>query len=193
MKHWYTLHTKPRQEMRVARRLDDLDVETYLPLVRRAADTRSRRPEAFFPCYLFIHLDLETLPAARWQWIPGLRRVVSFGGVPAPVPPAAIGLIRDHVAEMNAGEPAARSRFQAGDPVRITAGPMADMVAMFERACGPEDRVCVLLTFLGRVCRLEIDAAALEPSGRGPLPTDTRPPRRTRGHGRPIRIHSPMY
>jgi transcriptional antiterminator RfaH len=197
MEHWYTLYTKPRQEARVARRLNDLDVETFLPLLKRAQSaghpkSPAARGEAFFPCYLFANLDLEALPAASWQWIPGLRRIVSFGGAPAPVPEAAVGLIRDHVARLNAGGPAQRSRFRPGDPVRIASGPMADMVALFERECGPEERVSVLLTFLGRTCRLEIDAAALETSGRGPLPTDARPPRRTRGHGRPIRIHSPL-
>lgn len=189
MKHWYTLHTKPRQELRVTRRLDELDTETYLPLVWRATRDGSRRQEAFFPCYLFANLDLEILSAARWQWVPGLRHFVSFGGALALVPPNVIELIRDNVEQVNAENPPVRGRFRSGDAVRITHGPMADMVALFERECAPEERACVLLNFLGRICRVEIDAAHLERSSLGPPLVEERPPRRTRGHGRLIGPH----
>ena len=189
MKHWYTLHTKPRQELKVTRRLDELDTETYLPLVWRATRDGTRRQEAFFSCYLFANLDLEVLPAARWQWVPGLRHFVSFGGAPALVPPNVIELIRGNVERINAESLPARGRFRAGDPVRITHGPMADMVALFERECAPEERACVLLNFLGRICRVEVDAAHLERSSLGPSSIEERPPRRTRGHGRLIGAH----
>ena len=189
MKHWYTLHTKPRQELRVTRRLDELDTETYLPLVWRTTRDGTRRQEAFFPCYLFASLDLEASSAALWQWVPGLRHFVSFGGAPALVPPGIIGLIRGNVERINAESLPARGRFRAGDPVRITHGPMADMIALFERECAPEERACVLLNFLGRTCRVEVDAAHLERSSLGPLPIEERPPRRTRGHGRHIGAH----
>lgn len=192
MKHWYALHTKPRQELRVTRRLDELDTETYLPLVGRAARDGTRRQEAFFPCYLFANLELETLPAARWQWISGLRHIVSFGGEPALVPPNVIELIRSSVERINAESFPARGRFRPGDSVRITHGPMADMVALFERECAPEERACVLLTFLGRICRVEVDAAHLERSSHGPPSIEGRPPRRTRGNGRLIGAHSPI-
>ena len=192
MEHWYTLHTKPRQELRVTRRLDELDVETYLPLVWRATRDGTRRQEAFFPCYLFVNLDLEVSSAARWQWIPGLRHFVSFGDVPALVPPNVIELIRGNVERINAESLPARGRFRVGDSVRITHGPMADMEALFERECGPEERACVLLNFLGRTCRVEVDAAYLERSGLGPSPVKERLPRRTRGHGRRIGIDSHM-
>jgi len=192
MKHWYTLHTKPHQELGVTRRLDELDTEAYLPLVWRATRDGTRRQEAFFPCYLFVNLDLEVLSAARWQWIPGLRHFVSFGDVPALVPPNVIELIRGNVERINAESLPARGRFRVGDSVRITHGPMADMEALFERECGPEERACVLLNFLGRTCRVEVDAAYLERSGLGPSPVKERPPRRTRGHGRRIGIDSHM-
>ncbi len=190
MEHWYTLHTKPRQELRVTRRLDELDVETYLPLVWRATRDGARRQEAFFPCYLFANLDLDTLPAARRQWIPGLRQLVSFGDEPALVPSNVIGLIRGNVERINAEGLSSRGRFRPGDPVRITYGPMIDMVALFERECAPEERAAVLLTFLGRICRVEVDIAHLERSSLAPAQIEERPPRRTRGHGRPIGAHS---
>lgn len=187
MEQWYALHTKPHQESRVARRLAELDVETYLPLIRRAGRPEVRRPMAYFPCYLFAHLDLACVPTAQWQWTPGLRRIVAFGGAPVVIPPAIVDLIRNKISQMNENNAPVPRLFNPGDPVRITRGPMTDMVALFERDSTPAERVCVLLTFLGRVCRVEVDVTDLERVDSRPSLAAPRPPRRTRGHGRRIR------
>lgn len=186
MEYWYTLHTKPHQETRVVSRLEDLEIDSFLPLIWRATRAGTRRQEAFFPCYLFAQLDLGAVPTTRWQWTPGLRHIVSYGGVPAVVPPSVIELIRVNVERANAEFLSARSRFKPGDPVRVARGPMADMVALFERECSPAERVSILLTFLGRTCRVEVNAADLERSASRPALVENRPPRRTRGHGRRI-------
>jgi transcriptional antiterminator RfaH len=187
MEQWYALHTKPHQESQVARRLAELDVDTYLPLLRRDRRAGVRRSAAFFPCYLFAHLDLASVPAAQWQWTPGLRCIVSFGGAPAVIPPAIVELIRTQINQMNESNTPAPHLFKPGDPVRIIRGPMADMVALFERDATPAERVCVMLNFLGRVCRVEVDVLDLERVDSRPSPIVSRPPRRTRGHGRRIR------
>ncbi|HMT20330.1 MAG TPA: transcription termination/antitermination NusG family protein [Promineifilum sp.] len=187
MEQWYALHTKPHQESRVASRLAELDVETYLPLVRRVGRLRVRRPVVLFPCYLFAHLDLAHISAAQWQWTPGLRRIVTFDGAPAVIPPAIVDLIRNKVSQMDESDVPTPRLFNPGDPVRITRGPMTDMVALFEQDSTPAERVCVLLTFLGRVCRVEVDVTDLERVDSRPALAAPRPPRRTRGHGRRIR------
>lgn len=194
MEQWYTLHTKSRQEARVAARLNELEIETLAPQVWTTDRAGVRRRMAYFPCYLFAHFDLAALPTSRWQWTPGLRHIVSFNDVPAVMPAATIDLIRGKVEELNRGQGAARSRFRPGDPVRITRGPMADVAALFERECAPGERVTVLLDFLGRACRVRVNAADLEelPAGAAPArpvpgePPAARPPRRTRGRGRVI-------
>jgi transcriptional antiterminator RfaH len=197
MEQWYTLHTKSQQEARVAARLSELEIETLAPQVWQVDRAGVRRQVAYFPCYLFVSSELTSLPTSRWQWTPGLRHIVSFDGAPAVVPVAVIELIRSKVEELNRNQGAPRSRFRPGDPVRITKGPMADMAALFERECTPGERVSVLLDFLGRVCRVRVAAADLEelPAGAGSAlpglaqPATSRPPRRTRGHGRFIASH----
>jgi len=59
--HWYTLHSKPNQELLLWNQLQLREVESYFPrLVRKPVNPRSRRWAPYFPGYLFIHVDLET-------------------------------------------------------------------------------------------------------------------------------------
>lgn len=185
MEQWYTLYTKPNAEYQVAAALQQRQLQVYLPEIEAA---RRGRPQhlPFFPCYLFVKIDFETVGYPFVRWTPGLRRIVSFGDRPAALPDSLIGLMQQQLYRP-AGRGQRRYDFEPGDPVRIVDGPFGDMVAIFDGSVQASERVRVLLTVLGRVSRLEIEAARLEkaPAGAGPPPPH--PPRRTRGRGRPIR------
>ena len=196
MEPWYTLYTRPGQEGRVIATLNELGVETFFPWAWRQNRAGVRRRTACFPCYVFALIDLEAWPASVRQWMPGLRRIVSFGGTPAVMPDVAVALLRNLFDQLNQDQGSPRDRFSPGDPVRITASPLADMVGLFERECAPAERVSVLLNFLGRACHVQMDISGLtratpepQPSKSQPLesnPLQKRPTRRTRGHGRYI-------
>src|SRR5690606_15515553 len=130
MKYWYTLHTKPNSEYRVAATLQQQEIEIYLPETPPLRQGQKRQP--FFPCYLFMHTDLAIVPAWRWQWTPGLRGLVAFDGVPVPLSGQVIALIQRRLAEMEAAGPGPVHPFKPGDTVRITNGPLRDMLAIFD-------------------------------------------------------------
>ena len=61
MKHWYAIHTKPRQEDLAAEHLRGQEFEIYLPMIKQARRFRQKwrdTIEPLFPRYLFIRLDL---------------------------------------------------------------------------------------------------------------------------------------
>jgi transcriptional antiterminator RfaH len=181
MEAWYALHTKPNHEALAARELTRRGVSVFFPQYteRRRVGARLR---VLFPSYLFVHVDLAAVGISWLRWTPGLCGVVSFGGVPAQVPAAAIALVQKQLARLEAAGGFARARFQPGERVRLTEGPLAGLEAIFEGPAGPEERVRILVRFLGQTNRAIVPVDALE----GILPDD-RPPRRTRGQGRPIR------
>ncbi len=163
MLNWYALHTKPHSEKLVCNTLSARGVETYLPLWQPPRPSRRMRgPRPFFPCYLFVHADLETLGVSALQYLPGVRRLVFSGGEPARVPPAAIDRIRVRLSELEKsitdglGEPLA-----AGDRVMITSGPLAGLEAVFDRGLSDEARVRLLVDFLQRGTAVEIDREAI--------------------------------
>lgn len=184
MKCWYTVHTKPHAEYRVEAALQQRSIKTYLP----TSSFPERKPQPFFPCYLFMRVDLDILPAWQWQWIPGLKNMVSFDGRPAQVSSQTIALIQRKLQEL-ANDPTAppASRFQPGDSVRITQGPLQDMVAVFNGPLSAANRVQVLLTFLGRTSRVWLEENTLEKTSSNSSVSAAKPRRRTRGRGRRIR------
>ena len=85
--HWYTLHSKPNQELLLWNQLQQREVESYYPRLRRKpVNPRARREVPYFPGYLFARLDWQTQPFCRLAWLPGMQRIVSFGGEPASLP-----------------------------------------------------------------------------------------------------------
>ncbi len=156
MLSWYALYTKPHKERQVEAVLASRGIETYLPLVPQG--TRGTRPHAFFPCYLFAHVDLEAVGLSALQYVPGVRRLVFCGDQPARVPQAVIDRLQLRLSELDkcitdaSGEP-----LTTGDRVVITSGPLAGFDAVFDRRLSSGERVRLLVNFLQRGTRVEIE------------------------------------
>lgn len=165
--NWYALYTKPRCERAVSLRLRSKGFETYLPAVTvdGSRGRTFRRP--FFPRYLFVRLDLSTDALSSVRWTPGLKHVVRFGESPAVVPDEAIALIQERLAAMDDGGGLQAHGFRRGDRVRIRSGPFADFEAVFEGSLKPAERAWVLVDFLGRMSKVQVDVEELEPAGAG--------------------------
>lgn len=178
---WYALHTKPRLEFHVEGLLTEEGIETYLPrMTRRSARTGKHSETAFFPRYLFIHVDLSEVALSYIQWLPGVTRLVSFGGgFPSQIPDRVVCIIRDRLSEIRNVGGLAAWRFRKGEIIRVTSGPFEDIEGVFDSALRSGERVRLLLDLLGRVCTVEVDADAIESVGGKRL-------RRTRGKGRVI-------
>jgi transcriptional antiterminator RfaH len=186
MEQWYTLYTKPNVEYRVATALNEQEIETYLPEIWDSGKTTQEKLVPFFPCYLFMRVDLGRLASSQWQWTPGLRHIVAFDGVPVPVSDEAIAIIRQKLDEANhdAGRP--QQTFKPGEVVRITHGPFAELLALFDGPRTPAERVTVLLDFLGHFSRVQLSVTDLERAPPGIEIAPVKRPRRTRGRGRRI-------
>ncbi|NLF67377.1 MAG: hypothetical protein GX579_22540 [Chloroflexi bacterium] len=188
MKQWYALHTKPSTEGQVAAHLKRKEIETFLPLISEKRRSAVSGLVPLFPGYLFICVDLQTTRSLSWL-VPGAVYLVGYGGQPIPIPDEVIRLI-DRQAALLSAQKGHHARFRPGDPVRITEGPFRDMVALFDDNCEPQERVHVLLNAMSRSLRLRVPVSALEKAGPQHELPRSRPPRRTRGRGRPIRPHS---
>ncbi len=169
MNRWYCAYTKPHAEVWARTNLWDRGFEVYLPQYRKRR-RHARRTDyvsaPLFPRYLFVSADLETGVFRGITFARGVSHLVSFGGQAAIVPEQVIAEIRayegeDGLVDIDRGQGAA-SRYQPGDRVRVSEGPMVDSVGIFQ-APTDDQRVFILLNLLGREVRVRVDASALSP------------------------------
>ncbi len=187
MKKWFALHTKPYSERKVAVRLEHNEIETFLPEIENNSKSSPTKRIPLFPGYLFMRLDLGATNPAHWRTLPGVRYIVSYGDEPVPVREELIRLIAQQLEALEMRKQQPNSQFERGDRVRIKNGPFRDMIAIFEGPTGPARRVHILLEIISRTRRLRVDASDLEKVSNRKQEAKGRPPRRTRGRGRPIR------
>lgn len=148
---WYCVHTKPKCEHLVAASLKAFGgVESYCPRIRFQRSTPRGKvwfTEALFPSYLFARFVLnDSFRAVKHAH--NVIRIVEFGGSPSPVPDETIELLKvemrgEDVREVTHG-------LKRGESVEIAEGPMRGLKGIVENVTSGDERVVLLLEFLGR-------------------------------------------
>jgi transcriptional antiterminator RfaH len=165
MKHWFAVHTRPRQEALAEEHLRRQCYEVYCPRIRQQRRSRGRwrqSTEPLFPRYLFVHLTPGQDNFSPVRYSTGVRDFIRFGGTPGRVPEVLIDEIRRHE-DRELGVHVAREQWQRGDAIEIVAGPFAGSRGIFTAASGAE-RVVILLTLLGRENRIVVPRDAIVPA-----------------------------
>jgi transcriptional antiterminator RfaH len=159
---WYVIRAKPRRERYVSEQLGNQGLEVFFPAVKvHPVNPRAARERAYFPGYLFVHLDLETFGVHKLRWMPAAVGLLEFGGEPAIVPDALVAQLRRRIANIQAAGGLVFADLAAGDSVEITSGPFAGYEAIFDLRLKGSDRVRVLLDLLRRQVPLELDAGSI--------------------------------
>lgn len=175
--HWYTLHVKPHKERFVHERLlapegmphlgesaAGQSFEVFFPSVRvKPKNPRAAKIRPYFPGYLFVYADLETLGENAFSWIPGAHGLVSFGDEPAVVPETLIRQLKERMIQIEEAGGLVIASLKPGDRVRVVSGPFAGYEAIFDAQLPGRERVQVLLAFLSKhPQRVEMDLEDVE-------------------------------
>ena len=100
---WYVIRSKPRRERFVHDQLSGQGLEVFFPAVKvHPVNPRSARERAYFPSYLFVHLDLVTVGVNRLRWLPAAIGLLEFGGEPAIVPDLLVAQLKRKVSAIQA-------------------------------------------------------------------------------------------
>ncbi len=157
---WYALYTCPRHEKRVAEQIEQRRFSCFLPLYRSVRRWKDRRKElelALFPGYVFVRMALSD----RMQvlGLPGVVRLVSFNGQPAPLPTDEIEALQTRLSAGLKAEP--HPYMRAGRRVRVRSGPMEGLEGKIVRT---KDRCRVIFSIdlLQRSVIVEVDEADVE-------------------------------
>lgn len=159
---WYAVHTRSRHEKTATEQLVSREVETFLPLYRAVhrwqnGDHDVRMP--LFPGYTFVRIVMcDRLKVLK---VPGVVRLVSFDGNPAPLEDQEVeGLRRALTSGVKA---APHPYLTVGRRVRITAGPLAGHEGILVRKKNSL-RVVLSIDLIQRSLLVDLNAHELEPA-----------------------------
>jgi transcriptional antiterminator RfaH len=162
MENWYVIQTKPKKEEEATSYLSTKGVEIFSPLMeafntRNAKVTKELKP--LFPGYIFGKFDLEqNYPLVRWGR--GVKCVLGFGGYPTSISEQVVEIIKERTDTQ--GVVRVKQGFKPNDVVRIKAGPLKDLIGIFERWVSDNERVRVLLNLIGYQPAVEIHYSMIE-------------------------------
>jgi transcription antitermination factor NusG len=165
---WYAAYTSANHEKRVAEQLEVRSVERFLPLyesMRRWKDRRVKLELPLFPGYVFVRLALRD--RLQVLQVPGVARLVGFNGLPCALPDSEIEAIHTCLVRKAAFEP--HPYVQVGRRVRVKAGPLEGLEGIVIRKRN-RLRFVISLDLIHRSAAVEVEAADLEPIGRGVVP-----------------------
>jgi transcriptional antiterminator RfaH len=159
---WYVVHSKPKCEHIAAAMMLGLPgVETYCPRIRFQRNTKRGKvwfQEALFPSYFFARfVPNESLRAVRHSQ--NVIRVVDFGDQMVSVSDEVIRLIREEMQDQDVRE--LHVGMEVGDTVEFTEGPMRGLKGIVNSIHNGQERVKILMEFLGRDSIVEVEASKL--------------------------------
>lgn len=162
---WYVVRTKPRKEERVRSYLEQHKINTFLPLMetpRFNAGKATKKLKPLFPNYLFVQFDLmQNYPLVKWG--KGVNKILGLGKYPTPIAEEILSIIKSRTDEKNVVKKA--YNLNKNDLIRITSGPLKDLLGIFERWVSDSGRVTILLNLIGYQPKVELHYSHLEKVG----------------------------
>jgi transcription antitermination factor NusG len=159
---WYAAYTSANHEKTVARQLVARTIEHFLPLyasVRRWSDRRICLQLPLFPGYVFVRIPLRE--RLRVLQVPGVAKLIGFGGLPSPLPDEQIERVRNGLMNGLCAEP--HPYLRTGRQVRIKAGPLSGLEGILLRRRG-KYRIVASVELLQRSYVVDVCAEDLEPA-----------------------------
>lgn len=154
MEHWYVAQTQFAQEKRAQQHLQNQGVDCFLPLytaqVMKNGAVKPVTAQALFPGYLFVRFDPEVIHTTTIKGTRGISTLVSFGGLPAPLPDDVVMKLRSH--DCLSPEPDGPVD---GDRVEILIGAYEGLEAVWQENDGMK-RAMLLLTIMNREVRVPV-------------------------------------
>jgi transcriptional antiterminator RfaH len=144
--NWFAIQTKPCQESLASLRVAKLEIEVFLPQVKRpklVCGVSRLVIQPLFQGYFFARfIPSVFIDVVRFSW--GVLRIVGTREFPVPVDAQIISDIQERV-QPNGLIRLEASSLKAGDMVRIEQGPFGGFMGKVEREVDDGRRVAILL------------------------------------------------
>lgn len=153
---WYAAQTRARHEKRVAEQLNCRGVESFVPLYEKESRWKDRRVRLQLPLFAgYVFVQIAWPDRMRALEVPGVARLVSFGGNAVAVPDHEIESIRTSLESGLNVKPT--QYLTVGQRIRIHSGSLEGCEGYLIRRKG-SCRLIVSVTLIQRSIAVEINA-----------------------------------
>jgi transcriptional antiterminator RfaH len=161
---WYAAQLRPNGDALALLNLQRQGFNAFRPLLwetKRSQKGPQRLLRPMFPGYVFVQFDITQPDWPNIRSTRGISRLVgNMSGGPSRLPTGLIDALRHRCAGSEANS--AVDAFELGDKVYVSSGPFAAFLATVERM-DAENRVWLLIDFMGRAARFSAEADQLVP------------------------------
>ena len=181
---WYVIRTKPNSDRLASSAIEAQGFESFMPRVNVPAGNHLRKLVPLFPGYLFLRCDIERHNLPVISRLPGVLGWVRFDSRVPSVPDEVIDELRGRLDAIHESG-GLWQRFKVGQLVHLAHGKLDGLATVLEEPNTPEDRIRVLLDFMGRQVPTVVPWHSLSPlTGSASEVQAIKRSRRTRGRGR---------
>lgn len=172
---WYCVRTQTKREHIAAGHLRELGgIEVFCPRIKYRKATRRGKIwwlEPLFPGYLLAKFDLMEMERAV-TFCQGVRGLVRFGSETPDVPGDFVASLIRQVQQQSPDNEeliTVSPSINVGDEVEVATGPFQGMKGTIRSVAPAQERVKVLLEFLGQIQPVDLDIFAILLPGK-PIP-----------------------
>lgn len=164
MNQWYLIQFKANSHRLAERNLHRQGFETFLPMQQITCRKASRFVsdlKPLFPGYMFVSVNSQLSPWRTINSTIGVSRILKDESKPKPLPLQLVSGLMIRCDELGRILPS--KRLNEGDSVKMLTGPFAKFIATVD-TIDPEQRIWVLMDFMGQKARMNVAANQLQSS-----------------------------
>ena len=162
-KKWFAIYVKSRNEKKVFKSLNDIGIESFLPLItniKQWSDRRKKVEEPLFNSYLFVNIPLSDY--YKVLNVNGVVKFICFEKKPVEVPENQIEAIKKYICDTDLHEVDYETiNFKEGELVRIKSGQMKDLTGRFVEIKG-KHRIMIEIEVVGQYLPINIARTNVE-------------------------------
>lgn len=161
---WFALYVQVNHEREVTKRLEQKEINAFLPLIERWSKRRDRRKKVsvpLFPGYLFIRAVLDNPTHVHILKTPGALTLIGNSQGPVAIPPYQIENLQTM---LHSPQPIQLNPYlKEGDWVHVIRGPLTGCMGILLRQNPKKGRLIVSVDIICRSVSVELDMEDVEP------------------------------
>lgn len=160
-KKWFAVYVKSRYEKKVFNTLDEIGIESFLPLITRVkqwSDRKKKVEEPLFRSYVFVHITKDEY--YNVLHCDGVVKYITFEGKAAVIPENQILAIKEYLSDTDIID-VEYEEFKEGQLVRIKSGQLKGLVGRFTEIRG-KHRLIINIDVVGKSIPINVIRANIE-------------------------------